>query len=84
MKGICRIAGLAGLLAISLVNSATPQITNAAPMTMVSGDQALERVRKLTMEIPWYTSLPKAQAIAQKENKPIFMLHMLGPLNGMT
>ncbi|MBX9571689.1 MAG: hypothetical protein K2X77_22545 [Candidatus Obscuribacterales bacterium] len=84
MKGICKIAGLAGMLAISILNTTSPQISIAAPMSMVSGDEALQRVRKLTMEIPWYTSLSKAQAIAQKENKPIFMLHMLGPLNGMT
>lgn len=84
MKGICKLAGVAGMLAISILNTAAPQLSNAAPMAMVSGDEALDRVRKLTMDIPWYTSLSKAQSIAQKENKPIFMLHMLGPLNGMT
>lgn len=58
----------------------------AAPMSgrMVSGDEAFKRVTRLTTEIPWYTSLESAEKLAQKEGKPIFWLHMLGPLNGKT
>lgn len=55
-----------------------------ASKKMVSGDEAFARITKLTTEIPWYTSLDYAKKRAQQENKPIFWMHMLGPLNGKT
>lgn len=81
MTRIVRTLAALGLAAFSL--SPIWLQATAAP-SMVSGDEALSRVRKLTSEIPWYTSLNHAESIARSENKPIFLVHMLGPLNGMT
>lgn len=72
---------------LAFLTLATTFVTaSASPMStkMVAGDEAFKRVTKLTTEISWYTSLDYAKKIAQKENKPIFWIHMLGPLNGMT
>ena len=60
------------------------QAANAVPSRMVDGKDAFDRVTKLTTQIPWYTNLDYAEKMAQKENKPIFWMHMLGPLNGKT
>lgn len=51
---------------------------------MVSGDQGLQNLNRLLAEVPWYTSLEFAQKKAQRENKPVFWVHMLGPMNGAT
>lgn len=78
-------SAILGLVAICLQPISEPAI--AAPLTsmrMVDGQDAFKRVTKLTTEIPWYTSLDYAEKMAQKENKPIFWMHMLGPLNGKT
>lgn len=82
MRGFAKIASCFSLLALT-VASLSP-LSDAAPLRMVSGEEALQRVRTLTTEIPWYTSLSKAQTIARQQDKPIFWVHMLGPLNGLT
>lgn len=51
---------------------------------MVSGEQAYQNVTKLMTEIPWYTSLDYAKKKAAQEDKPIFWVHALGKLNGVT
>lgn len=42
------------------------------------------KVADLTKGITWYTSLDEAKAAAKKSGKPIFWMHMLGDLTGMT
>ncbi len=80
-SGVYRFALL--ISAISTALSAVP--AHSAPMPkMVPGDEALLRVNKLMTDISWNTSLANAEQIAQKQGKPIFWVHMLGPINGMT
>jgi len=55
-----------------------------APSKMVDGQDAFARITKLTSEIPWYTTFDYTKRAAQQQNKPIFFMHMLGPLNGKT
>lgn len=81
-RRIAQIAACLSLLTFSATY--TEQWSISAPLRMVSGSEAFDRVRKLTTEIPWYTSLERAQQIAREQDKPIFWVHMLGPLNGMT
>ena len=54
------------------------------PTKMVDGQEAFQRVTKLTTEIPWYSQYDYALKMAQQQNKPVFWMHMLGPLNGKT
>ena len=42
------------------------------------------KVADLTKNIAWHTSLDDAKAAAKKSGKPIFWMHMLGDLTGMT
>ena len=82
MRRIAKISACLSLLALAATFA--DQWSVSAPLRMVSGSDAFDRVRKLTTEIPWYTSLERAQQIAREQDKPIFWVHMLGPLNGMT
>lgn len=85
---LSRALPLCGILAstISLLLCSLPVSVSAAPLSskMVPGDEAFQRVSKLTTEIHWYASLDTVEQLAQKEGKPIFWVHMLGPINGMT
>jgi hypothetical protein len=69
------ILAAALLLTSSSVASATP---------MMCGSVAEERVNELTSQIQWFHSLKKAEETAQKENKMIFWMHMVGHLDGAT
>lgn len=51
---------------------------------MVSGDQGLQNLTRLMSEVPWYTSMDYVERKAKQEDKPIFWVHMLGPMNGVT
>ncbi len=82
MRKIAKIGACLSLLAFAA--TIADQWSISAPLRMVSGSDAFDRVRKLTTEIPWYTSLERVQQIARQQDKPIFWVHMLGPLNGMT
>jgi hypothetical protein len=42
------------------------------------------KVADLTKSIAWHQSLDEAKAAARKSGKPIFWMHMLGDLSGMT
>lgn len=86
MKNRSYLFGISGLLMSAALAAPLGTPADAAPISkrMVSGDEAFQRVTALTTQIPWYTSLEHAQSVAQKEQKPIFWLHMLGPLNGKT
>jgi hypothetical protein len=42
------------------------------------------KVADLTRNIVWHPSLADARAAAMKTGKPIFWMHMLGDLTGMT
>lgn len=42
-----------------------------------------KRVAKLTEKVHWLRDLDEAKALAQKEKKPIFWLHVLGDLDGV-
>ena len=40
------------------------------------------KVQRLADQVHWHTSLDEAKNQAQKENKPIFWVHVLGDLDG--
>jgi hypothetical protein len=42
------------------------------------------KVGDLTKSIAWHRSLDEAKEAARKSGKPIFWMHMLGDLSGMT
>jgi len=50
----------------------------------VGGDEANKNNSKLVKEIHWYQNLDEAQAVAKKQHKLIFWIHMLGKLDGCT
>ena len=81
-KGLVTCLLLAAGIGQANTVSAVPVATGR--VRMVDGQEALKRVTQLTTEISWYTSLDYAMKIAQAQNKPIFWMHMLGPLNGKT
>jgi hypothetical protein len=77
--------GITALVAIAFSFMCNP--SDAAPFKnnrMVSGQQGLENIDKLMTSVPWYTSMAYAKKKAVKEDKPIFWVHMLGPMNGDT
>lgn len=71
------VVGLVILFSQSLPASAK------GPM-IVPGAEAYQRESQLVREIPWYKSLPQAEAIAQKQGKMIFWVQMLGDMAGAT
>lgn len=78
---------LSGLLLTSVITSNCMALAvpiTSVPSKMVDGQDALCRITKLTTEIPWYMNFDYARRVAQQQNKPIFWMHMLGPLNGKT
>jgi hypothetical protein len=53
---------------------------NVGPLLPSTAVEA--KVQRLSEQIPWHKSLDEAKALAQKENKPIFWIHILGDLDG--
>ncbi len=51
---------------------------------LVPGSEAQQRVSQLTREMPWFHSLGQAEAAAQKQQKMIFWVQMLGDMGGAT
>lgn len=85
---MCAVATLVALSAGTLVTLLPADAARGAGAArgsrMVSGEQGLQNLNRLLSEVPWYTSLDFAQKKAQREDKPIFWVHMLGPMNGAT
>lgn len=48
----------------------------------VSGTQVAERTEKVLKSLPWASSLAEAKERAQKENKLVFWLQLVGNLDG--
>jgi hypothetical protein len=48
----------------------------------VPSDVVERQVARLSTLVEWHTSLDEAEAQAQKEQKPIFWVHVLGDLDG--
>lgn len=71
-------------LAVLMFCSATISPSFAARGPMVGGQQGLDNINKLMTEVPWYTSMDFVRNKARSEDKPIFWVHMLGPMNGVT
>jgi len=51
---------------------------------MVDGNQAQQRVFKLSTEIEWHKDLNETLRQAQREGKLVFWVHMLGQIDGAT
>lgn len=91
MKPI-KIALLLAVVAFSPISVSAQRAYDAAPLApmaqkqarLLSGQIAANNVDKLTKSIHWYTSLSQAEAAAQRQNKMIVWVHMLGQLNGAT
>jgi hypothetical protein len=49
-----------------------------------TGEVCTLQVHKLTSDIAWQTKLNVAEDQAQKENKLVFWMHMLGKIDGAT
>lgn len=47
-----------------------------------TGTQVAERTEKVLKSIPWASSLAEAKERAQKENKLVFWLQLVGNLDG--
>jgi len=52
--------------------------------TAENGQDVKKDVQLLTTAISWKTSLDDAKALARKDGKMVFWMHMLGDLNGAT
>jgi hypothetical protein len=52
--------------------------------TAENGQDVKKDVALLTAAISWKTSLDDAKALARKDGKMVFWMHMLGDLNGAT
>jgi len=52
--------------------------------TAENGQDVKKDVALLTTAISWKTSLAEAEALARKDGKMVFWMHMLGDLNGAT
>ena len=83
-----RMMGGALLVVVSAVSLAAA--SKPASNNIISGNvgptlpsAAVEtKVHRLADQIHWHTSLSEAKYQAQKENKPIFWIHVLGDLEG--
>ncbi len=82
MKRTLVAGALAGLVGLSLC---VPLVPGAlARPNMVAGQDARLRTQKLTQTIEWNRSFDRAKMEAQRSNKPIFWVHMLGSIDGHT
>jgi hypothetical protein len=51
---------------------------------LLGGDEASQRVARVTQEIAWHDSLAVALGAARAQDRPVFWVHMLGQLAGDT
>lgn len=51
---------------------------------LLSGSVSEERVAQLSSQINWHTSLSQALQDAQRQNKLVVWVHMLGKIDGAT
>ncbi len=82
MKRTFLVSALAGLVGLSLCVGLVPGASAKNPM--VSGQDARLRAQKLNETIEWNQNFEKVKLEAQRTNKPIFWMHMLGSINGHT
>lgn len=82
MKRTLFAGALAGLMGLSLCVPFVPS-ASARP-NMVASQDARLRTQKLTQSIEWNRSFDRAKMEAQRSNKPIFWVHMLGSIDGHT
>jgi hypothetical protein len=59
-----------------------PNIITGDVGTTVPAPIVKHQVDRLNGKIKWLTSLGEAQELAQKSNKPIFWVHVLGDIDG--
>ena len=52
--------------------------------TAENGPDVKKSVSDLTTKISWQSSLDAAMALARKDRKMVFWMHMLGDMNGAT
>jgi hypothetical protein len=77
---------LVALIAVAGLLPAQASKTSYVPSRGIAARSAEvdAKVGALTKSISWHTSLEDAKAAARKSGKPIFWMHMLGDLTGMT
>ena len=65
-------------LALAIVGSAFAQKGHVPP------EEAKSCATKLVSEVKWHDSLRESLALARKEDKLVFYMHMLGKIDGDT
>ena len=79
---------LAASLALSSLALSSVTLLGLAPAAFAekvyTGEVCTTQVHKLTADINWQTKLNVAENEAQKDNKLIFWMHMLGKIDGAT
>jgi len=70
-------------LVLSVTNGIAADVKDIS-RKVVAPEQAHENSEKLLTEIDWHKSLNEAKAVAQREGKLVFWMHMLGDLGGFT
>jgi hypothetical protein len=75
---------LASALSGLLLTGAPPGTPAVRAEKVYSGQVCTVAVQKLTSDIKWQTKLNLAEDEAQKENKLVFWMHMLGKIDGAT
>ena len=79
---ICTLAVL--LCGLSRAASLPDSLKERLMKRVVPAEVAHEYATDLTQKISWQRSLQDAEALAKKENKLVFWMHMLGNLEGDT
>jgi hypothetical protein len=84
MRTLLAFAATLALLAPAEAGDRKEKRTGAVPTkgTAENGPDVKKDVALLTTAISWKTSLDDAKALARKEGKMVFWMHMLGDLTG--
>ena len=84
MRTLLALAATMALLAPAEAGDRKQKGSVPTKGTAENGQDVKNDVKLLTTAISWKTSLDDAKALAKKDGKMVFWMHMLGDLNGAT
>ncbi|HVY63125.1 MAG TPA: hypothetical protein VHF22_15815 [Planctomycetota bacterium] len=84
MRQSPKAVAIALALTFSSPALAAPKARAAAEQRVVDGAYSEKHVESLTKAIHWRRSLDEALAIAKREDKLVFWMHVKGDLDGAT
>ena len=84
MRTLLALAATLALLAPAEAGDRKQKGSVPTKGTAENGHDVKKDVALLTTAISWKTSLDDAKALARKDGKMVFWMHMLGDLNGAT